>query len=97
MFCGIGIIPEKEIIKYGLPCFKRKGHVAICEGFKELCYDLCLTWEYSYIFADGFDAEVFKTSDEYKIMLQQIGFTPIPIKSISPSEPVPGTVVLAEK
>ncbi|HEN4755802.1 TPA: FkbM family methyltransferase, partial [Legionella pneumophila] len=88
---------KRKLLNMAYHALKRKGHVAICEGFKELCYDLCLTWEYSYIFADGFDAEVFKTSDEYKIMLQQIGFTPIPIKSISPSEPVPGTVVLAEK
>ncbi|HHU0062101.1 TPA: methyltransferase, partial [Legionella pneumophila] len=88
---------KRKLLNMAYHALKRKGHVAICEGFKELCYDLCLTWEYSYIFADGFDAEVFKTSDEYKIMLQQIGFTPIPTKSISPSEPVPGTVVLAEK
>ncbi|HAU1962559.1 TPA: methyltransferase domain-containing protein, partial [Legionella pneumophila] len=88
---------KRKLLNMAYHALKKKGHVAICEGFKELCYDLCLTWEYSYIFADGFDAEVFKTSDEYKIMLQQIGFTPIPVKAISPSEPVPGTVVLAEK
>ncbi|HAT8218209.1 TPA: methyltransferase, partial [Legionella pneumophila] len=88
---------KRKLLNMAYHALKKKGHVAICEGFKERCYDLCLTWEYSYIFADGFDAEVFKTSDEYKIMLQQIGFTPIPVKAISPSDPVPGTVVLAEK
>ncbi|HIC7359618.1 TPA: FkbM family methyltransferase [Legionella pneumophila] len=88
---------KRKLLNMAYHALKKKGHVAICEGFKERCYDLCLTWEYSYIFADGFDAEVFKTTDEYKIMLQQIGFTPIPVKFISPSDPVPGTVVLAEK
>ncbi|KGP62716.1 SAM-dependent methlyltransferase [Legionella norrlandica] len=87
---------KRKLLNMAYHALKKKGHVAICEGFKELCYDLCLTWEYSYIFADDFGTEVFKTSDEYKVMLQQIGFTPIPTQS-TPASHTPGIVLLAEK
>lgn len=88
---------KRKLLNMAYHALKKKGHVAICESFKDFYYDLCLTWEYSYIFVDEFDAEVFKTTDEYKIMLQQIGFTPIPIKSISTSDTALGIVLLAEK
>lgn len=69
---------NRRLVKMAYQALQKNALVAICEVFKDDDNDFCLSLEYRHLFYDSFDARLMKTSEEYRLMLEQTGFTTLP-------------------
>ncbi len=63
-----------KVIKMAYEALNDRGHIIICEPFKELNEGFSLAWEFRYMFWDNFGKGVFKYSETYQRILKETGF-----------------------
>lgn len=89
---------NRKLLTMAYQALPKNGLVAICEFFKNYNHDVCFTCEYRYLFNDDFAAHVMKTKEEYFSMLDDIGFTVIPLKADAEEKhPLDYSLILAKK
>ena len=60
---------------------KKSGKIVINEALYDGNEDMCIAWEYRYIFYDTFGKHTYKTLKDYEVLLREAGFT---IKKVTP-------------
>ncbi|KTD10963.1 methyltransferase [Legionella gratiana] len=66
---------DRKLLAMAYQALPKNGLVGICEFYKEENHDRCLSAEYRYIFHDDFTPHVMKTTEDYRRMLTDAGFT----------------------
>lgn len=75
----------RKLLKMAYQALPKYGQVIICETFLESTQEFSLAFEYRYLYWDDLEEACFKTTDEYKAMLTEIGFELIEMKDVNNS------------
>lgn len=87
----------RKLLRMAYQALPKNGLLAICEFFKDELDPGCLIAEYRYIFFDAFAAHIMKAAEEYRSMLEEIGFTII-VPNTEKKQPFYDcTLILAQK
>lgn len=78
---------SEKLLKMAYNALNDNGIVAICENFKDQNKPIQLSWEYRYLFWDGYGRGLFKEVNTYKRILKTIGFLRFEVSSHTREEP----------
>lgn len=78
---------SEKLLKMAYNALNDNGIVAICENFKDQNKPIQLSWEYRYLFWDGYGRGLFKLVKTYKRIIKKIGFLRFKVSKHSQDEP----------
>lgn len=78
---------SEKLLKMAYNALNDNGIVAICENFKDKNKHLQLSWEYRYLFWDGYGRGLFKEVNTYKRIIKSIGFLRFQVTDHTEEEP----------
>jgi SAM-dependent methyltransferase len=78
---------SEKLLNMAYNALNDNGIVAICENFKDQNKNLQLSWEYRYLFWDGYGRGLFKEVNTYKRIITSIGFLGFEVTDHNQKEP----------